>query len=1396
MKNNELHITFPSLISPTIITDLLSDYYTISLKSNEVLFNLNHLEGMDLFSISLFLSWIITISSRDNNKKKVTIILPEGSKISNRLRKEFFDLGFIRYIEQNSSNISIKRNGSPTQYAPDGIPLVSFDSTIDSIGNIWKTFEGIISSSISIEQERIVEECQKCIISELSENAINHGEKRFPHFSISFHVSSGSTYTTFFSPYEAGTVYVDMLIGDLGEGIVKKIKKYTPEKYIPTYKTNFNINEYERILLYSFEFASTSNIDARIDRIKRIIDNDNFPISSIGTGLHTVLNTARKYMGQFAVCVPECGLLFDFSDTNLLRIERLSKSKILTPGTHFLLRIPLKTHNANVSITRKQENQIRNYNEISFISFSNIYKTDQNISSAMQKVFSEILNRENNKNAIVITVFHSFESLRTMHVFLLGIFLQGSSAQIFILWPEIFNSLKDDYEMIQRLKELSLCHFPILIGNGVSKQLINVFDDSLETELTEELYQDICYKNSAQIKEELSELLESTEVKHANGPFFFEEGYFTKLFYEVRKATEYKAFETLFSLWFCNNIEDNCDYVLVTRDYLLRSIELAKTYLNSNKKEIEVILFQYPSEQPSSLAPTLKLINKKGIIVTDVICRANTMRELLSTLSHLSITYLFTVIDARQERNPIGGLTYTIGEKDKIINLKSLIYSPIIRYDDISNIIKKNRRDIGIEEYVPINRTLNSPTVLLRRRIIEREESFLHDNDLINTRSFFLGHCLLEKKHYIYYINFDILLKYVVQPLKNWIIEQCHFYFKGKEDKYDFFFFDPQNTFRILCVELQIDPKVNSIVNIGKEEVNVLPIEKDEKSNINAIIFIPASDSGDKARKAIEYVSRLSPKRMLLLSFFSRMEPEHLTFMSKINEYSGIPFRFGAFTQLQIPSFGSIKENCPVCTEINLLHRLQTLASNSIGKESNILNALYNKEKLLKPIDMADTLAIQVIENEFSEKTINLAKIRELYNLSKYDIEYKRQLHNSLTEEGIDLFLEVISMERFSNDPYILNIKEHIQKNTFQRIILRVYSIIADSKPPFAINRVIGSLIILAPEKFLNYSYSLLLRFYSSRIDFESILIGCLYQNALPLGTIDLHYELRNLGCNDLDVMLLETEQIIRDNQEKKHSNINILIRIWEQLVESSVFALNLESMLAIDIEAGSIYDNATKVTTGWNNDISPLISELYSSSYWKDFSRYEPAIYKQISYLDGIMARYIAVEQMTVKQNDLLLKYAGNLNTVRSSLANNISMLNVNICGLINKAFSEEKYNTEDRCTILLAKSLDYQIDNVVCNEEQFRVVLLEILKNWREHNNNHDVESTIKTYALNDKVYLIFEDNIPEAIDESSEKGIKVIKSFSKAYNIDFDVEYDKSVNKKSICLGFVAVKQYGGK
>lgn len=1413
----DLSIDFGDQISLGRFEKLMESNFVNSKKAKTVVFNLESLNWIGHFPAILLYSWATFLIQKNVD---ISFRLRDRAQLTPQVRKAMLEYGILSELSAHGADVPYHSSPNPR----DGLKL----KTLQTIDILDSELERGMSATMSFNSVRdsardTIVDAFETILFELAENTFIHTNGAFPHFQVSVATSAGAVKNALSSQglmavFDPGTDYVEICIGDLGPGIQSKLKRYVPDDFTSPFSASL-LNP-ERILSYAFEFGSTSDEDGRRQRLEELLAGRGVDDpAKIATGLFCVFETARSKGGQLVTRTPSAYLSFDF--TRGRRNPRISGRRDLgisrlasLPGTHYLLRLPLSaTTRQRTQIVQKLSTSVPEVQFLHAFKADNENESPRSLLDAINKV-QRFLSSERNKDGLVF-ILPSIApiSSRAIAIFL-GLLRSLPHGKKTLFWLEPRAQLVLENSNISS-KRLRFGGQPVLVGDLITNTFaitdfsgadnikgVDISASRSHGALEPRAFAISQDRYAQELAVLLTSILTSGTVRQQPGPFLIEGKYYTDTFFQIENAIKNAEQRRLFTNWFLLQLSsagsDNLPEILLAADPHLNSftVELANL--------IEAYFGYCPDvvrrdDRLSALSvlrdfTALSARGKRLLVITDVICTADRIKETLLAAQSTDVSRVFAFIDARSK---IGQGEPLILKENRTLPIESILQQTIEPHQQCPSVPSDDSETVYV-----IDRQTHSPTQYIRGEAPKYAVEELLESHIKESDALAHGHFESGEKHYSYYLHFPRLFASMQLEIESWVASQVNAVSQitrsELSEQWHGLVFNPDGSLSWLPTFLESIRQAPKISIVTTKQLSAPPAPRPFKKKMTTdsasnhwIVVLPAIASGETTRRIIEFVSRSDPSSILVLCVASRMDARNVSFLRQIRKYGNAELRFSCFFEFPFGSYNRVGGKCPYCEELSELQRLLRMSQSLVGESSVLASAIQDK------ISTATAITVNLNEGEkagiYQRSSVTMShgarqrvRIRSLYERAKYDTQSSRKKLNKLlinSQEHVDHLLRIISSDRMGREFTIERLRQRLFKS-YDLLIARALSILDTAEPPFPIGLYINAFLHLIPDSFNERACELMTRYIKSFRDIEEICLGLVRYGLMPAERGSLLSRIRDdAGASSVHKLANETfellEKLARPNDIQIALDISNLSALWADFKRSNLYSTGIEYLKEHATDSAApvldLQERLRQVIYYWNMSLSPLISKV-RLGVWKNVASDHDRGFSSFARLEQLMARLSSLSKSEVDETLSETHYRQELDEVTTDL----DMLVHELADWIREYFVNPlNCSAADRTPldygavygddngIDFTAEIDRHTDTVFCDLGELNFICDEMTTNWIKHGQSAmDPAVVFCLKDLKDFVELRFRDNFPGRFDMASTGGLKAAKDFCEKF------------------------------
>lgn len=1368
------------------IEGVLRKKWASSLLRTKVVFDLHKLESIGFYPSTLLLSWCAALVARGVD---VRVDLPEIKALKESKARLLVHGGVLRSMAKLGIRVDFEESSDDTF----GVPIEMLSDV--PISEPLKKAANAIRRATSDFPEDIVRDFCDGALFELLENASIHGLKA-PHFGV--HLFTSGAIDPFYPSSLAAERYLEMTVGDVGDGIQALLSESVPENYVSPFPMLRPLTTEELTLAYAFEFSSTSNAAGRRQRLHEFLVKTELDYRRVATGLSCVLNIVRTWQGQLIVRTPGALLSIDYARgrqsavrtaTDLFESEsekagsRKNRKSGLSlaplPGTHFFLRLPARRVASKSGYTHSLPGArlLDNIDVLAPFPEQPDMTEVERVTEAIETVDRHVRSR---RLGIGLTVIRpSRVSLTARAKALFGAALVGIHRGdrhllcVDLSYTDPAVGVADTYTppaasdvgVILETRDLFVNNVrSVRVASlEVPDYLAGLSMDGV-LRINDQIIRSLQVAFARHIRGDLAKEFKAPHVRLANGPFLIEGQYFTNVFFSVATALSEPYLRSLVVQWAAMQVPVDTEAIIVATAPVDQIANRLQALLASIGINVEIIRLD---DMPSPHAR-----EKKAVALTDVIARGNVLDAVLQSVQPVFVSAVVALVDARDESVPPEDFSFQAAGTIRHAALFAILREHLRTFANLRDAQRARRREqaetaradqfeMGPPPQVQvIDPDTHRPTVYVRN---VRPTDPAGDPDALlrvaqRGKALLVRHVVHQKRHYAVFLHFPSLFRELRSSILSWMEKTV-----PRSAARRYLIANVDGSLDWLEEALGASDPDAAVRTITWNDLRAPdPPEGGVKRGLT-IAVIPGSAGGETARRAIELASRGNPADLLLLIVLARMEPAHLAFLESLPSYNGSRLRVECFGRLPIRAYPDALA-CPLCAAQSEIEKL-------LIPESRLRDVAKDKIATMAPMDVSKLTGGFAA----SDEDVTKARLRASYEAAEYDLDVRQKLTSELeaSSASIDSFLEVVAAECKSRH-FSLSLMRRRLLKTFDRVIARVHEILWTTEPPYTLAPKIPGILHLIDTDFVIPVPRLLRTYARSKRDFEEICIALALLHAAPAGAESLLSEITATGADDVDADLLtSTIDALSASHDEAERFVADFDMLRQCLVNSSLVTVRLPALMEAAmglVGAKPIHEAALLVYDGWTVEVATLLARLMQSSRWRVLAARHSALQETVLTLARRMNEVHQLAYKTIlTQPERAI--AGNLaSLVKDELAlaiNEIRKLRVQPtrCPAIQQ---DGIIITDDNRRIRFESRIDHNAPFVFSHMESLNEVIAEIVQNWGVHNEKKDGRAKITIRSEGEFVVIELADDLAKPIEQRKnvKGGVSMFHDYCRDY------------------------------
>jgi orotate phosphoribosyltransferase len=985
--------------------------------SDQVHCDLSDVSWVGILQLSLLYGWIQHIL---DTGARVSIDIPKNPRTSDFISattfiRELSALGC--QIHYSTAQIRSEKGLVHFRTFKDPGELAAYEQSLIDKSTLSAQL-GSASNSLIVQEGTF----RTILVHELGENCFFHGGGKGVRYAVTTWGPRRYTHSIM-SDFD-GAPTLEVVVSDSGPGLIGQLKGQVPSGYTPHYEVKRQkITNDVRVIAYALELFSTRDPKTRDRRIQDSFGSSTSVPGSIATGLWYVRNLAERFGGQVIIRTGKSYLNLDFSrDANGILDGRSNCANV--DGTHVLFRAPSDRHTIREStknITAIAEKvTVRSFKTLILedIAISNATpsqfadQTFQNISSALN------LAHKNKTDFIVVLCDGLTADNKAFSVLVASISMlprKGRGLLFLGLRDEHIEAARQQWQTIRTTPahlasgSLMLGQYAFVLVSTNLTQIVNfgetstigstIFCKSESARQLEINSSDIRDFSERSHLEAIREQLTREPTKHS-GQFYYliERRYYTREFYEIRRLFEDISYLKIVGSYvnaLTNKIKANTIYCIAASLFpIIDEIVASDDTVSCHKQE--------SSTNSAEFIRVLGNVSagKKLLILTDVICSAESVVRCLRLAINLEQIEVLCFVDGRKEQ--VNYITLQREKGPQSVWVHSVLKSKIHVVDTLTESIDPKKVRI-------IDKTTNSPTAydIVERDPILKPDQFIEAAYASGALKF--GHIEYRQKHFSVFIDMDLLLFSFKEKIWLWWDSKLKSLETsiGSMDDRLFLFVDEQEGLSPFVTEYFSYHPGSQVVRLESTSLHA-PRDKptaENKEYTDIWLILDSMALGDTAGKALEFITRqYLAKKISVLVVVGRMDLSKIAFWQRITSYANVRVEFDFFAYLPTGAFMT-ESSCPMCNLYGSAH-----AARRNTHSFHLLNRIAEKESkwFKRNLISHGAQSILTLQDPVSR---DLESIRSIFVEAYRDIDRRKDLSKKIKDVGIDKLLSIFALD-------------------------------------------------------------------------------------------------------------------------------------------------------------------------------------------------------------------------------------------------------------------------------------------------------------------------------------------------------------------------------------------------
>jgi hypothetical protein len=686
----------------------------------------------------------------------------------------------------------------------------------------------------------------------------------------------------------------------------------------------------------------------------------------------------------------------------------------------------------------------------------------------------------------------------------------------------------------------------------------------------------------------------------------------------------------------------------------------------------------------------------------------------------------------------------------------------------------------GEERLYIIDRRTNAPTLHVRRLTPQLALEEIVEDEVLHEQVLLYGHITHHNKHYAFFLDFPRLFSVLKNRIETWLAEQ--FDNVAKQDgaaPWRAFVYSPDRSLHWASETLRMLPQRPDVRYLSEDDLAAPPALSRDRHAAHCVVVLPALVTGRSLRRAIEYVSRLGPRTILVACVASRMDPEELNFLLGITHYGSARLRIACFLDIPLKAYTPGAESCPLCREIKELERLADAVRRSASATGRLWSALRDKLQAKQPLQVDVRQATDPsLYNRMSRGDVHRARIASLYYRARVDIKARRKLNELLCANAShqDAFLQVLSWEAWPADLSIAELEDWLYK-AMRPLMDRVTWVFEEAAPPFPLASVCRALVFLSPLGFHERVTELVRRYAASIRDVEEICVRLLLEGSMPPGLGKLLEDLRASGQSDTEQVVGESERLLASFERGRSSGpVEDVVDLWARLARSSAYSEPILTTAAQSERTIGRWSELSEVLSRaldhYYRDVSPLLSRLRASPVWRAIADDRGGAQCRLGDLElrvGQLRELVkTVPSNAANENQLLhqaILQCQSLNETHDRISSHIfKFIFCPVHCLAARLPATLPRGVDPPVDVVL--DIDRSIGLILADPAELDTACAELVTNWRAHADGPMPRARFKLHVEAAHVVFEFADNFSGDFNLGSRGGLHIVQEFCWSY------------------------------
>lgn len=906
------------------------------------------------------------------------------------------------------------------------------------------------------------------IIRELVGNSFVHAQGRGSHYCAYGYESSGETIDELLASFPkpkrseflqpsllpmdtsaemiiSGPGYIEVSVADSHPAnlyvSLNRAKANGQVEFDFWHKEREKLTSHDLMILHAFNYASTSNEDERINRIRDHVsswDPNRSDVSAIATGLYRLRRIAELYGGQIIIRTDQRIGTIDFTKNSIkgsrprVAFLRRIDGKPLAPlrGTIICVRVPvvkLPGKKRAVSLSTTQRDQRRSASTARIVappvplSESWIADPARGIAELEENVRTALMEADSSTFVVVILdgLLTELDIPRNSIIALvdvLSLIPRKCGLAVVIDNDDLVEEARKAYDALERdpsANPIEVRSGLVVVGSQFGTSCI--FGEAHipgATALDTAFLLGPCGAKLALAdlprlarEERLRQVLHSSEIRDAkrNYLYLIPNQYYLNQYFDITRMQSLPSVSATFRQWLLGEIRTRKPSVVVANSPFL---------LSELRRAAERDLIQDPDCHLLSSTNTLHLAAKcseacgeqgKVLVVLDSLIQYDKyLIRFLEALSVPSHSDLLVLVDGRE--SPDEPLQVREGSGYAQLDVSSLVRQVLAPIVDrgatpADRIVQVDPKTHALVRYAFSDSKKKGELAVETEQETQRGIALLKEVDEANANALMVGHFELQGRHYGRFFVLGNLFRLIEEDIHEWLTKIEIDDIKKSDvplDKIQAYCLDEDSGLYSIAARSMLECGIRSILSLQKTDQDVLNVGQAAKARPLWFI-LPALIDGSTLIRCLEFAAVSGSEYVRISVIIDRAKPSMQAFIKGINRYRDVSVGFGHMYSipLSIP-----RGTCWLCSlEATLQIAARATREAKLPHLHSIVDSARNS---LQPIAIESAGEMGTQANQVETRGTTLGKefaVRSLYERGAAgDVEARWLLSENLKD--------------------------------------------------------------------------------------------------------------------------------------------------------------------------------------------------------------------------------------------------------------------------------------------------------------------------------------------------------------------------------------------------------------